>query len=57
VVALDPSRFQPLAQFKAEVDRHIRELRQTKALPGKNVRLPGENERSVAATVCATAYP
>ena len=42
VVALDPSRFQPLAQFKAEVDRHIRELRQTKALPGQNVRIPGE---------------
>jgi LDH2 family malate/lactate/ureidoglycolate dehydrogenase len=42
VVALDPSRFQPLDQFKAEVDRHIRELRSTKALPGQNVRLPGE---------------
>jgi len=42
VVALDPSRFQPLVQFKAEVDRHIRELRQTKALPGQSVRLPGE---------------
>ena len=26
VLALDPSRFQPLDQFKAEVDRHIREL-------------------------------
>ena len=42
VVALDPSRFQPLAQFKAEVDRHIRELRDTKPLPGHMVRLPGE---------------
>jgi LDH2 family malate/lactate/ureidoglycolate dehydrogenase len=42
VVALDPSRFQPLDQFKAEVDRHIRELRSTKALPGQSVRLPGE---------------
>ena len=42
VVALDPSRFQPLAQFKAEVDRHIRELRDTKPLPGHTVRLPGE---------------
>ncbi|MFZ0176441.1 MAG: hypothetical protein WAL11_12815, partial [Pseudolabrys sp.] len=28
--------------FKAEVDRHIRELRNTKALPGQSVRLPGE---------------
>ena len=42
VVALDPSRFQPLARFKAEVDRHIRELRDTKPLPGHSVRLPGE---------------
>jgi len=42
VVALDPARFQPLAQFKAEVDRHIRSLRDSKALPGENVRLPGE---------------
>jgi len=42
VVALDPARFQPLDQFKAEVDRHIRELRNTKALPGQSVRLPGE---------------
>ena len=28
VIALDPSRFQPLEQFKAEVDRHMRELAQ-----------------------------
>jgi LDH2 family malate/lactate/ureidoglycolate dehydrogenase len=42
VVALDPSKFQPLEQFKAEVDRHIRELRDTKPLPGHMVRLPGE---------------
>lgn len=42
VVALDPARFQPLAQFKAEVDRHERELRASKALPGETVRLPGE---------------
>jgi LDH2 family malate/lactate/ureidoglycolate dehydrogenase len=42
VVALDPARFQPIDRFKAEVDRHIRELRSTKALPGQSVRLPGE---------------
>jgi len=42
VVALDPSRFQPVDRFKAEVDRHISELRNTKALPGQTVRLPGE---------------
>jgi L-2-hydroxycarboxylate dehydrogenase (NAD+) len=43
VLALDPARFQPLAQFKAEVDRHSRELRNSKALPGQGpVRLPGD---------------
>jgi LDH2 family malate/lactate/ureidoglycolate dehydrogenase len=42
VVALDPARFQPLEQFKAEVDRHQRELRTSKTLPGETVRLPGE---------------
>jgi L-2-hydroxycarboxylate dehydrogenase (NAD+) len=43
VLALDPSRFQPFDTFKAEVDRHIRSLRDSKALPGNDaVRLPGE---------------
>jgi L-2-hydroxycarboxylate dehydrogenase (NAD+) len=42
VVALDPARFQPLDAFKAEVDRHSRELRASKTLPGESVRLPGE---------------
>jgi LDH2 family malate/lactate/ureidoglycolate dehydrogenase len=43
VLALDPSRFQPLDKFKAEVDRHIRSLRNSKSLPGHDaVRLPGD---------------
>ena len=43
VVALDPSRFQPLDRFKAEVDRHVRSLRKSQALPGHDaVRLPGD---------------
>src|SRR5476651_1563404 len=42
VLALDPSRFQPLEQFKVEVDRHVRELRKSKTLPGESVRLPGD---------------
>ncbi|HEX3858787.1 MAG TPA: Ldh family oxidoreductase, partial [Pseudolabrys sp.] len=43
VVALDPGRFQPIATFKAEVDRHVRSLRESEALPGNDaVRLPGE---------------
>ncbi|MEI9804861.1 MAG: Ldh family oxidoreductase [Pseudolabrys sp.] len=43
VLALDPSRFQKLEVFKSEVDRHIRSLRNSKALPGNDaVRLPGD---------------
>jgi L-2-hydroxycarboxylate dehydrogenase (NAD+) len=43
VLALDPSRFQKLETFKAEVDRHIRSLRNSKPLPGNDpVRLPGD---------------
>ena len=42
VVALDPARFQKLDTFKAEVDRHARELRASKTLPGQRVRLPGD---------------
>jgi len=43
VVALDPSRFQPIEKFKSEVDRHVRELRNSKPLPGQPpVRLPGD---------------
>jgi L-2-hydroxycarboxylate dehydrogenase (NAD+) len=42
VIALDPARFQPLDKFKSEVDRHSREMRASKTLPGETVRLPGE---------------
>ena len=43
VLALDPSRFQKLDAFKAEVDRHIRSLRNSAPLPGNDpVRLPGD---------------
>lgn len=43
VVALDPARFRPLDEFKAEVDRHMRELRNSRPLPGNpTVRLPGD---------------
>src|SRR5438105_1302355 len=46
IIALDVARFTPLATFKAEVDRHLRDLRASKALPGfEAVRLPGEQRR------------
>ncbi|HET9717016.1 MAG TPA: Ldh family oxidoreductase [Pseudolabrys sp.] len=42
VAALDPGRFQPIERFKAEIDRHVRELRNSKVLPEQTARLPGE---------------
>jgi L-2-hydroxycarboxylate dehydrogenase (NAD+) len=46
IVALDVARFTPLAEFTAEVDRHLRDLRGSKPLPGFDaVRLPGEERR------------
>jgi len=57
VVALDPSRFQPLDRFKVEVDRHIRELRASKALPGQTVRLPGEQRAARRADRLANGLP
>ncbi len=57
VVALDPARFQPLDRFKAEVDRHMRELRASKALPGQSVRLPGEQRAARRADRLANGLP
>jgi len=43
VVALDVARFLPLDVFKAEVDRHVRDLTSSKRLPGVDeIRVPGQ---------------
>ena len=43
IVAVDVARFMPLATFTAEVDRHVRDLRASKRLPGVDaIRLPGD---------------
>jgi LDH2 family malate/lactate/ureidoglycolate dehydrogenase len=42
IIALDVSRFRPLADFTAEIDRHIRDLRASTRLPGVDaIRVPG----------------
>jgi len=42
VIAFDVSRFVPLPAFKAEVDRHIRDLVSSHRLPGRDaIRVPG----------------
>jgi L-2-hydroxycarboxylate dehydrogenase (NAD+) len=46
IIALDIARFTPLERFTAEVDRHLRDLRASRTLPGFDaVRLPGEERR------------
>src|SRR5580693_855805 len=43
MVAIDIARFLPLATFTAEVDRHVKDFRQSKRLPGVDeIRLPGD---------------
>jgi LDH2 family malate/lactate/ureidoglycolate dehydrogenase len=47
IVALDVKRFTPLDTFRAEMDRHLRDLRMSKPLPGQRpVRLPGHERRT-----------
>jgi L-2-hydroxycarboxylate dehydrogenase (NAD+) len=42
IIAVDPARFLPLAEFKAEIDRHVRDLRGSARLPGVDaIRIPG----------------
>jgi len=43
VIALDVARFVPPDLFKAEVDRHIRDLASSRQLPGvEEIRVPGQ---------------
>jgi L-2-hydroxycarboxylate dehydrogenase (NAD+) len=47
IIVLDVARFLPVAAFKAEIDRQLRELKSSKPLPGFGaVRLPGEQRRA-----------
>lgn len=58
MIALDVARFTPLDVFKAEMDRHLRDLRTSKPLPGFDaVRLPGQERRSRRADRLANGVP
>ncbi|TMI99281.1 MAG: Ldh family oxidoreductase, partial [Alphaproteobacteria bacterium] len=47
IIALDVARFLPLAEYTAEIDRHLRELKQSGRLPGVDeIRMPGERRRA-----------
>ena len=58
IVALDIDRFTPLAAFTAEVDRHLRDLRASRTLPGFDaIRLPGAERRRRRADRAANGAP
>jgi LDH2 family malate/lactate/ureidoglycolate dehydrogenase len=58
LLALDVARFMPLDAFKAEVDRHLRDLRQSQRLPGYDaIRLPGAERRARRADRMANGVP
>src|SRR3954462_3045617 len=47
ILALDIARFLSFDEYKAEVDRHVRELKDSKRLPGVDeIRMPGERRRA-----------
>jgi LDH2 family malate/lactate/ureidoglycolate dehydrogenase len=47
MVAIDPSAFGDIAEFKAQVDRLVRDLRASERLPGVDrIRMPGEQSHA-----------
>ena len=58
VAALDIARFTPLAEFTAEVDRHVRDLRAARRLPEvEAIRMPGEQRSSRRADRATKGIP
>ena len=52
------SRFVPIAAFKAEIERQMRELKSSKVLPGFDaIRLPGEQRQARRADRMANGVP
>jgi LDH2 family malate/lactate/ureidoglycolate dehydrogenase len=58
IIALDVGRFLPIAAFKAEVDRQLRDLKSSKVMPGFDaIRLPGEQRQARRADRAANGVP
>jgi L-2-hydroxycarboxylate dehydrogenase (NAD+) len=58
IIALDIARFLPLAAFKSEIDRQLRDLKASPVLPGfDSIRLPGEQRRTRRAERMAKGVP
>ena len=50
ILAIDVARFIDRTRFGSEIDRHIRDLRSSKPLPGAKIRMPGEKREMMRAT-------
>jgi LDH2 family malate/lactate/ureidoglycolate dehydrogenase len=58
IVALDVSRFLPLEEFAAEVNRHLDDLRRSEPLPGAGpIRLPGDQRAARRKERAASGVP
>jgi L-2-hydroxycarboxylate dehydrogenase (NAD+) len=58
IIALDVSRFLPIAAFKAQIDRQLRDLKSSPVLPGfAAIRLPGEQRQSRRADRLSNGVP
>jgi L-2-hydroxycarboxylate dehydrogenase (NAD+) len=58
IIALDVSRFLPIAAFKAQIDRQLRELKSSPVLPGfDSIRLPGEQRQTRRADRATNGVP
>src|SRR5262249_14574214 len=58
IIAVDISRFLPVAACKAEIDRQLRDLTSSKVLPGfESIRLPGEQGQARRADRASKGVP
>lgn len=58
MVAIDIARFRPVDEFKADMDRHLRDLRASARLPGvETIRLPGDRRYAVRQERIAKGVP
>jgi L-2-hydroxycarboxylate dehydrogenase (NAD+) len=58
IIALDVSRFLPVAAFKSQIDRQLRDLKSSPVLPGfDSIRLPGEQRQARRADRAANGVP
>jgi L-2-hydroxycarboxylate dehydrogenase (NAD+) len=58
VLAIDPSAFGDVAEFKSSVDKLVRDLRASERLPGvEAIRVPGEQSHAKSVAYKAQGIP